>query len=362
MKILVVSGSFYPENSPRSFRTTELVKEFSRLGHEVTVYVPEYECDYSDFLKSYSNVKLHQMNCVNEKRTFIISERISYLWFRFKNLFFESPYLPYYFKLKKVLENECGYDMLVSVAVPHPIHWGIGRIYKKRKLAETWAADCGDPFMLAPTFNIPKMFYFKWFEKLWCRKCDYIVVPTDTSYKGYYPEFRDKIWVIPQGFDFDAVAIPKYKKNNVPTFAYAGSFIKGWRDPRPLLEFLCTVKAPFKFIMYNKGGEALVASYKEKLGDKLEILAPIPRNELLPKLAQMDFLINIGNGTNVQTPSKLIDYTLAKRPILTIETNDIKENVLKEFLEGNYEHKDADIDISRYDIHNVARQFINLCK
>ena len=76
----------------------------------------------------------------------------------------------------------------------------------------------------------------------------------------------------------------------------------------------------------------------------------------------MDFLINIGNGTKVQTPSKLIDYTLAKRPILTIETNDIKENIISEFLEGNYDNQDAPIDISRYDIHNVAQQFLSLCR
>ena len=37
-KILIVSKSFYPEISPRSFRTTELVKEFCRLGHDVTLY------------------------------------------------------------------------------------------------------------------------------------------------------------------------------------------------------------------------------------------------------------------------------------------------------------------------------------
>jgi len=32
-KILIVSASFYPENSPHSFRTTELTKEFARQQH-----------------------------------------------------------------------------------------------------------------------------------------------------------------------------------------------------------------------------------------------------------------------------------------------------------------------------------------
>ena len=102
--------------------------------------------------------------------------------------------------------------------------------------------------------------------------------------------------------------------------------------------------------------------YKKKLGDKICIEKPIPRDQLLAVLSQMDFLINIGNGTKVQTPSKLIDYTLTKRPILTIESNDIKKDILLEFLDGNYERKDPNIDISKYDIHNVAQQFLNLCK
>ena len=38
MKILIVSGFFYPQNTPRAFRTTELAKEFARLGHDV-VYI-----------------------------------------------------------------------------------------------------------------------------------------------------------------------------------------------------------------------------------------------------------------------------------------------------------------------------------
>ena len=37
-KVLIVSRSFHPENSPRSFRTTELVKELCRQGHDVTLY------------------------------------------------------------------------------------------------------------------------------------------------------------------------------------------------------------------------------------------------------------------------------------------------------------------------------------
>ncbi|WP_368242248.1 hypothetical protein [Butyricimonas virosa] len=360
MKILIVSGSFFPINAPRAFRTTELVKEFVKQGHKVTLYIPYIEYDYSAFLKKYSNVKIFYT--LNKEKNVVKSTGLSYKISRILNIFLEYPEVEYYFKLSSILKNEKDYDLLISIAVPHPIHWGIGRIYKKRKIARTWVADCGDPYMGVKTVNVPKMFYFKWFEKLWCKKCDYISVPTIESISGYYPEFRNKIRVIPQGFDFEAITLPEYKRNSIPTFAYAGSFIKGRREPQRLMEFLCSVTIPFKFLVFSTNGEAFMAPYKEKLGDKLECMKPISRVELLPIIAKMDFLINIGNGTNVQTPSKLIDYTLTKRPILTVQTDDMKSEIFNEFLIGNYEHRDADINISDYDIRNIVQQFIELCE
>ena len=359
MKILIVSGFFYPQNTPRAFRTTELAKEFGRLGHSVRVYFPESNYDYSEFIKNNPNVEISFMPQIHGEAP---KNKFGYAIWRIANILAAYPSVKYYTLLKKVLEKENNYDLLVSVAVPHPIHWGIGNIYKKRKIAKTWIADCGDPYMLCKTDSHNAPGYMRYFEDLWCKKCDYISVPTETSYIGYYPEYHNKIKVIPQGFNFDAVKVLEYKKNYIPTFAFAGSFIPGRRDPRKLFEYLCTIEKPFKFFVYGTSDKNRWSGLLSKLEGKVFFEKPIPRAELLPKLSQMDFLINIGNGTKVQTPSKLIDYTLAKRPILTIETNDIKENILSEFLEGNYTNQDAPIDISLYDIHNVAQQFLSLCR
>lgn len=360
MRILLVSRGFYPQNSPRSFRTTELVKEFSRLGHEVTVYVPPIDFDYSVFYKKYKNVRVKFTNDSPENKILKANSLMNNIS-RVLNVLLEYPSIHYYWDLKESLKKETDYDLLISLAAPHTIHWGIGRIYKKRRIAKTWVADCGDPFMLCGTGR-KHLFYFKWFEKMWCRLCDFISVPTDYSYLGYYPEFRNKIRIIPQAFNFEDTPLDKYIQNEVPTFCFAGGFIKGVRDPQKLMEFLINYKKPFKFYVFGYETTKTLAPYKELLGDRLEVHEKISREEIIRILSKMDFLINIGNGTKIQTPSKLIDYTLAKRPILTIETNNIKQDILNEFLDGNYEHRDPEIDISRYDIHFVAQQFLDLCK
>lgn len=361
MKILIISRTFFPANSPRSFRTTELVKEFSRLGHEVTLYIPNSEYDYSEFKKEFPfTIKYYKV--IGERRRFVGVPFIDRVIFHYEHWLIDRPSLQNMKTIEKVAQSESDYDLLITIAVPHFIHWAVGKLYEKgHKIAKTWVADCGDPFMLAGSVAQKPPFWFKPLEKRWCRQCDYIAVPTDTSYQGYYPEFKDKIRVIPQGFSFDEVELAEYTKNEVPTFAFAGSLIKGKRDPRCLLDYLSTLDISFRFIAFGNNVRQFLEPYQQRLGDKLVIENPIPRKQLLPILAKMDFLINIGNGTKVQTPSKLIDYTLAKRPILTIETDDIKENILMEFLNGDYSHKDAPIDISRYDIHNVAQQFLDLC-
>lgn len=362
MKILIVSGAFYPTNSPRSFRTTELTKELVKQGHQITLHVPKCDYDYSSFVKEYP-IRMNYYERIAGNRKFVGISIVDRVIFRFLNQFCGYPAICSMPKIQKSVESERGYDLLITIAMPHSTHWALGRLYQKGiRAAKTWIADCGDPFMLAQSGNYRPPFYFKPLEKRWCRLCDYISVPTETSYLGYYPEFKDKIRVIPQGFNFKDVIVEEYKPNKVPTFAFAGSFIPGRRDPMRLLEFLNAIGKPFKFIVYGTSDKSRWADLIEQLNGKIVFEKPIPRVELLKVLSRMDFLINIGNGTNVQTPSKLIDYTLTKRPILTVETNDIKENVLREFLEGNYEHKDADIDISKYDIRNVAQQFLDLCK
>ena len=98
------------------------------------------------------------------------------------------------------------------------------------------------------------------------------------------------------------------------------------------------------------------------MGKKLEIKSYVPRNELLDVLGKMDFLITFEDKSKVQKPSKLIDYALVQRPILSIKPFDIDKKVLKEFLIGNYEKQIEIADIEQYNIKNVASAFIDLAK
>ena len=264
--------------------------------------------------------------------------------------------------LMRVLKNESGYDLMITIAMPHSVHWAMGKLYNKGvRVAKRWVADCGDPFMLTESDSFRPPFYFKPLETRWCRLCDYISVPTEKSYGGYYPEFRDKIRVIPQGFDFSVIKRKEYVRNSIPTFAYSGSFIPGRRDLRPVLDGLIEKNVDFELHVYTFQ-TGLFSSYKERLGYKLQLHEYIPRLELLENLSVMDFLLNLDNGITVQTPSKLIDYALTGRPILSLNSCAIDEQRLSAFMNGDYSEQYVVKNIEQYNITNVAHQFLDLCK
>ena len=367
-KILIVSRSFYPQNSPRSFRTTELAKEFARKGHDVTVLTPKdnkihipFEEVHKITIKNLGKLKYKDIDFRSGwKITLLLKRAIR----RALNLFFDYPNIELFFLVKKALKNEKNYDLLISIAAPHAVHWGVAWAWNKKKnIAMTWIADCGDPFMGVSTDTFRKLFYFRYIEKYWCKKANYISVPFKGAIEGYYKEFHKKIKVIPQGFNFDEIEVPPdtYKPNQVITFAYAGGLIPGARDPKKFIEHLLTTGIDFRFILYTKS-IALLSPFLEKTKNKIEIRDYISREKLIIMLSKMDFIVNFNNGVSTQLPSKLIDYYLTKRPVLSLDSYNFDKDIVTQFLNREYSNKFVYNNPEQYKIESVVQKFLSLTK
>lgn len=363
-KILIVSRSFYPMNSPRSFRTTELAKEFARQGHEVTVVTykdkvnhPDFEEEYGVTVKDWGNIKWKTIE-LKGKGMELFGRRILR---RTLNLLFQYPGIEIQKLVKNALLKESGYDLLISVAAPHPVHWGVARVRsKKHPVAKVWVADCGDPFMGLENDSFTPPFYFKFVEKWFCRKANFLTVPTQGAVQAYYPEFHNKIKVIPQGFRFEDVKIAENKIiNPFPKFGYAGGFIPGKRDPTEFLQFLTSLDKDFEFHVYTNN-PGLVKPYLELAKGQIFIHEYISRIELLYRMSQMDFVVNFENVGDKQTPSKLIDYAIINKPILSIKTGGLNEVFINEFLSGDYTHQLFIDNPDQYRIENVCIKFLEL--
>ena len=135
-------------------------------------------------------------------------------------------------------------------------------------------------------------------------------------------------------------------------------FIPGRRDPTELLSYLITLEKDFRFHIYTKT-PMLAKPFADKSKGKIIVHKPVSRMDLLYELSAMDFMVNLENFGAKQTPSKLIDYAIINKPILSIKTGELNTQIINEFLAGNYEHQ-YKVDKEQYRIEKVVDKFLAL--
>jgi hypothetical protein len=353
--------------TPRAHRTTELMKEIARQGHAVTVYAVLGNYDYSKFIDEsgveVKNIPIkwmwHPFNSDGDGKRFWIDKILGKLLGK-KFLF---PNFEFYYAVQRILKMDNNYDVVISIAEPHQIHWGIAkyRTTNPSCFPNVWIADCGDPFVNNDIESWKNKKYGV-FEHLFCKHTDFITVPEKQAVNGYFLEYHNKIRVIPQGFDFNPKEVNTPVKNSIPTFAYAGTFYADIRNPKQWMEVLCRLPESFKFIVYTNHSN-LIDKYKEILGDKLDIRKGIPRDILLIELKKMDFLVNLNNENSPnQIPSKLIDYAITGRPILNVNPSNVDVNQLEKFMNGDFKNAFIVSELNKYRISSVVDSFFSIIR
>lgn len=364
-KILIVSHLIFPAQLPRAHRATELALELARQGHNVTLCAVIGNYDYSRFeleygikVKNLGKLFFSNVNSDGVKKENLIMRVLRKLLHRM----IEFPEIELMFKIPRIIKTEARFDLLISIAKPYPIHWGcaLSKTKYRKSFPDKWIADCGDPYMGHGGAENKKPFYFSYVEKWFCRLADFIVIPFEGAKEGYYKEFWYKIRVIPQGFRFDNIILSNNQvKHEIPHFAYSGIFDRKIRNPSNFLHYLSSIEKDFKFVIYTPDDD-LLKPFQKILGTKIDIRSYIPREKLLYELSKMDFLVNFENKTKVHLPSKLIDYALVKRPILSISADRLQEEIITEFLNGDYHRQLIINNVERFNISEVAKQFLSL--
>lgn len=351
MKILIISYFCLEDTTPRAFRARSLFLSLQKLGHNVD-FVSARSSPRSP---QKSNKKLHPSSIIRMLRS-TTGSLLSKIVPDGKAFFTGLKLLPQL--------NHRSTDLAITIGLPFTVHLITWFAYKLNILrTKKLIADYGDPFSTNPITKKP--FYSRSLERFILKSYDRITIPVASA----IPAYRDilvpaeKISIIPQGFNISEDYSRNYKKNPVPTFAYAGALYRKIRDPSAFLEALANTTDEFVFHIYTDFSNTqtinIIEPFYNKLGRRLIVHDKIPRNECLETLSRMDFLVNFSNATQLQAPSKIVDYVLTGRPFLNIQQdfNDLTDFI--KFLHGDYTSFKKP-DISAFDELNVARDFSQL--
>lgn len=374
MKIAILTAVFHPELHPRAFRAYELAKEYAIQGHDVEVFLLtrikgfDYEQLSQELhikitiLPLYTR-ELGAENIFQQTNPLLRWIHWGYRWLL--EYLLAGNLFAYSTRIAECLKHEMQQkDMVIALSTPFMNLLGLAKYVRAHKAQSKtiYIADSGDPFYYSQ--QTKRALYFKWVEKWVYRHFDYLSIPTSDAIPAYAPLIpKEKIQIIPQAFNMRDVHLSPAPTSDIPTFAYAGVFYQDIRNPEFLFKHLCTLTEDFRFHVYLRHRDPHITSvldkYQKQLGEKLIIYYSVKRTDLLYRLSECHFLINISNTTSTQLPSKLIDYGITKRPVYSFDKQSFNPQVFTAFMHGDYTHA-MPIDIRPYDIEVVTKQFLEL--
>lgn len=360
MRILVVTFSYRPLNNPRAFRWTELTKGLADHGYTVDVItskvpgMPEIEADgnltiyragwtWIEALRDHFRQKRGKvgsnatLEADVEHRKFSLKgwlfQKLIYLW---RSLHWPDASCLWYFPGKamgKALLDKHTYDVILSVS-PSFTAVAIGRKLRTYQTNARWVLDLGDPFSFlegAPPNNTGLYACLnKWYERKAFNEAQAVSVTnlqTRNRYESLFPEVTGKIKVIPPLLSLPALTTRE--KVNPGLLLYVGTLYKNIREPLYLLELFESVvqtgmhnHLQLHFVGDISACASQIKAYQSRLGNRIVLHGLVDRSQVMLAMARADVLINIGNDTTYQLPSKVVEYAASGKRILNLAKHD----------------------------------------
>jgi len=423
-KILIVSYYYLPEENPRVFRWSSIVSEWLSLGYEISLITASQDKSGSRPQDDLNIIRLPEnligkiRNKISRTNTEHIEKSDNELSISGNSVIITKWIkILYYFVIKRLqwpdfawtwilnarkaailhLENNSDIDVVISVSHPFSSHV-VGYFVKRKYPDIRWIIDIGDPFSFlveAPPNNF--LIYNrlnKFIERTFFSLSDMISVTTSETKNEYlklFPENKEKIKIIPPVLSTEATnmfrARAKKRQSNpkILKLVYVGTLYSGIRNPQKLLNILEAVRTSLNrdFELHFIGPVndinilKLANSYTYFHG-------AVSHNAALKFMLDADILINIGNSTRFQLPSKLVEYVCTGNPVLNVTsthddssqvflsryqmsktvclsgdiTNDIVREV-SDYIESVSTHSliPNDAYLSKYSVQNISKQY-----
>jgi hypothetical protein len=214
-----------------------------------------------------------------------------------------------------------GADRLVTVSHPFTPHL-VGLGLRPRR----WVADIGDPFSLLAETPLNNAALFAGLnrraEGRVLARADAVAVTVVTAREAYaaaFPESAAKSSVVPPLLSLPEPASINPLEAGGAHLVFVGTLYRALRNPAPLLALFAEMRRRRPDLTLHFFGE---------LHDCRDLFAPspegvrlhgaVPREVAAAAMRHATALVNIGNATPHQVPSKLVEYVAAGRPIINL--------------------------------------------
>jgi len=365
MRLLILSFSYTPRPNPRAIRWTILAEHFARAGHSVDVVTSwqpglaakesirgvhlhrvgngllerlrfRLEMNRADGMRSRSGEKGRATKArhIAANAAMAINRALwRKLWWPDSACVWVWPALTE----ARALLAIAPIDVVISVSPPFSSAL-VGYILagtKNRRFH--WLVDLGDPFSFleqapANNFGLYRGVNRRLERRIFCR-ADTVSVTTEATreiYAGLYPGNSEKITAIPpllprHNGTTSAPATPVFTNENAVRLVYVGTLYRNLRKPDFLLALFHSLTqarpaAPWKlhFIGDTHECSESFSAFRAPLAGRLFIHAPVDPRRAAQAMLEADILINLGNDTAFQLPSKLVEYAATGKRILSI--------------------------------------------
>lgn len=251
--------------------------------------------------------------------------------FAWRSLYWPDPSCLWYFPARAkalALVHSQQYDVVVSVS-PTFTAVAIGRHIREASQTAVWMLDLGDPFSFlegAPPNNATLYGRLnKSYERKVFQEADVVSLTNSQTLERYaevFPESAHKLLVIPPLLSLPHVdARPLV----IGKLVYVGTMYRNIREPGFLLELFKQAlqsgldqNAELHCFGDVSSCVDIIDRYEELLGKRVFFHGVVSRDIAAQAMEEAHILVNIGNDTTYQLPSKVVEYAATGKPIINL--------------------------------------------
>lgn len=349
VRILVITHSFPPELTPRAFRWNAIVRSLVGVGFAVDVVCARPPGTTTR--ESMQGMEIHRVRDPLSRsqldgvpagpmqRPGLWRQVLRWLYRQtWRRLYWPDYacawYLPAVRQALKLL-SEHSYDWMISVSHPFTGHL-VGLTLKRSHPALAWLVDIGDPFCLMDDPAPNNTALYRWLsrrvDRAVLQRAEVVSVTTSGTRHAYaqlFPESAVKIQVIPPLLSLPVLEIPETDQSTAGPLrlVYVGTLYRRLRSPVTLLhlfERLVSARPDLALELHFIGNVndsmEQFRQYQHWLGSRIFIHGMVSRERAQEAMRTAHLLVNLGNRSPTQLPSKVIEYVAMGKPILNLVT------------------------------------------